>query len=160
LISFRSGIEKNTEVAMTAALLKKDGRVEFVDRCALTADMGNALYAVIEHRNHIGVMTPQPIDVINNTLTYDFRLTDSYRDPTSFGQKQTQTGEWLMFTGDGNQNDMPSYDITGQDKSVWVEKNGVFDAYLLSDFNLDGDVNGQDKILWFGNNGISSRVPK
>ncbi len=160
LVSFRSGIEKNTEVAMTAGLLKKDGRVEFVDRCALTADMANALYIVVEHRNHIGVMTPQLINIVNNALTYDFRLTDSYRDQTSFGQKQLATGEWVMFTGDGNQNDMPSYDITGQDKAIWEEKNGVFDAYLVPDFNLDGDINGQDKILWSKNNGISSRVPK
>jgi len=31
----------------------------------------------------MGVMTPQPVDVINSTLTYDFRLADSYRDPTA-----------------------------------------------------------------------------
>ncbi len=160
LVSFRNGIEKSTEVAMTAALLKKDGRVEFVDRCALTTDMADALHIVIEHRNHIGVMTPQQINIVNNALTYDFRLTDSYRDQTSFGQKQLATGEWLMFTGDGNQDDLPSYDITGQDKAIWGEKNGVFDAYLVPDFNLDGDINGQDKILWSKNNGISSRVPK
>ncbi len=160
LVSFRSDIEKNTQVAMTAALLKKDGRVGFVDRCALTAEMADALYIVIEHRNHIGVMTPQAINVMNNTLTYDFRLTDSYRDSASFGQKQSSSGEWMMFAGDGNQNDIPSFDITGSDKVIWFENNGIFDYYFPADFNLDGDINGQDKILWSENNGVSSRVPK
>jgi len=65
-----------------------------------------------------------------------------------------------MFAGDGDQSDFPSYDIIGTDKSIWVDDNGVFDNYLNTDFNLDGDVNGQDKAFWFENNGVSSRVPK
>jgi len=32
--------------------------------------------------------------------------------------------------------------------------------YLSPDFNLDGDINGQDKTLWLDNNGISSPVSK
>jgi len=118
------------------------------------------LYVVVEHRNHIGVMTPQPVNIVNGTLTYDFRAAESYRDPTSFGQKQLPTGEWVMFAGDADQSDFPSFDITGTDKTVWFDNNGVFDYYISPDFNLDGDINGEDKLLWFDNNGISSRVPK
>ncbi len=160
LVSFRTGIAKNTEVGMTAALLMKDGSITFPNRCALTSNVASPLYIVAEHRNHIGIMTPQPVDVIGSTLTYDFRLADSYRDPTSFGQKQLPTGEWVMFAGDANQSDFPSFDINGTDKTLWFDNNGVFDYYFSPDFNLDGDINGQDKSLWFDNNGISSRVPK
>jgi len=160
LASFRAGTAKNTEVGMTAGLLMKDGSIEFPDRCVLTADMGNALYVVLEHRNHIGIMTPQPVNVINGVLAYDFRSSDSYRDPTSFGQKQLANNAWAMFAGDADQSDFPSFDIQGTDKTIWFENNGIFDYYLSPDFNLDGDVNGQDKSLWFDNNGISSRVPK
>ncbi len=160
LVSFRTDIQKNTEVGMTAGLLMKDGSITFPDRCALTSTVASPLYMVIEHRNHIGVMTPQPIDVIGSTLTYDFRLADSYRDPTSFGQKQLPTGEWTMYAGDADQSDFPSFDIKGTDKTIWFDNNGIFDYYFSPDFNLDGDINGQDKTLWFDNNGISSRVPK
>jgi len=160
LVSFRTDIQKNTEVGMTAALLKKDGSISFPNRCVLASTVASPLYIVVEHRNHIGVMTPQPVSVIGNTLTYDFRVADSFRDTTSFGQKQTSTGEWTMYAGDANQSDFPSFDIQGMDKSLWFENNGVFDYYLSPDFNLDGDINGQDKALWFENNGISSRVPK
>ena len=125
-----------------------------------TSDVASPLYIVIEHRNHIGIMTPQPVDVIGSTLTYDFRWSDSYRDPTSFGQKQLPTGEWMMYAGDASQFDFPSYDINGTDKTIWFDNNRVFDYYFSPDFNLDGDINGQDKSLWFENNGISSRVPK
>ncbi len=160
LISFRTGIEKSTEVAQTAALIMKDGVVELIDRCALSSSITGPLYIVLEHRNHIGIMTPQPVNIVGGILMYDFRTSDSYRDQTSFGQKQLPNGEWAMFAGDADQTDFPSFDITGTDKTEWFDSNGVFDYYLSPDFNLDGDVNGQDKSLWFENNGISSRVPK
>jgi len=140
--------------------LQKDGSIVFPNRCALASTVASPLYIVIEHRNHIGVMTPQSVDVINGVLTYDFRSSDSYRDQTSFGQKQLPTSEWVMFAGDADQMDFPSFDINAPDKTIWFNSNGIFDDYLSPDLNLDGDVNGQDKSLWFDNNGVSSRVPK
>ncbi len=160
LLSFRTDIQKSTEVGMTAGLLKKDGGIHLPNRCALDDVTENSLYIVLEHRNHIGIMTPQPIDILNDSLIYDFRLSDSYRDQTSFGQKQLPTGEWCLFAGDADQSDFPSFDINGTDKTIWFDNNGIFDYYFSPDFNLDGDINGQDKSLWFDNNGISSRVPK
>ena len=65
-----------------------------------------------------------------------------------------------MFTGDADQTDFPSYDIQGTDKTLWLDNNGLFQQYIIPDFNLDGDVNGGDKALWDLNNGVSSRVPK
>ena len=160
LVSFRTDTQKNTEVGMTAALLMKDGSIDFPDRCALSATVADSVYIVLEHRNHIGVMSPTKIAIANNELYYDFRMFDSYRDQTSFGQKQLPSGDWAMFSGDADQTDFPSYDIQGTDKTIWFDNNGNFDYYLSPDFNLDGDINGQDKSLWFDNNGISSRVPK
>jgi len=124
LVSFRTGMAKNTEVGMTAALLMKDGSITFPDRCALTSTVASPLYIVVEHRNHIGIMTPQPVNIINSALTYDFRSSDSFRDPTSFGQKQLPNGEWAMFAGDANQMDFPSFDVNGTDKTEWF-KNGI-----------------------------------
>jgi len=160
LVSFRTDIQKNTEVVMTAALILRDGSINFPDRCALDASGLDSLYIILEHRNHIGVMTPTKIPIIDNQLVFDFRTTDGYRDQTSFSQKQLPTGEWTMLAGDADQSDLPSFDILGSDKTLRFESNGVFDYYVSPDFNLDGDVNGQDKSLWFENNGISSRVPK
>jgi len=107
LVSMRTGIAKGTEVVRSAGLLNKDGSIRFPDRCALLSTVADSLYMVIEHRNHIGVMSPAAIDIINNELYYDFRMSDSYRDPTSFGQKQSPTGEWTMYAGDADQSDFP-----------------------------------------------------
>ncbi len=162
LVAFRTGTTRSTEIAKTAALIHQDGTISFPNRCALTSGTGvDSVYILVEHRNHIGVMSPQPISITNGTLTYDFRTADSFRDPTSFGQKQLPTGEWAMYGGDINQSaDITSYDINGQDKTIWVAENGIFDNYRDSDINMDSDITGADKILWFQNNGISSRVPK
>ena len=160
LVSFRTSTEKNSEVSMTAALLRQDGSIDFPARCALGLGVADSVYIVIEHRNHMGIMSPDAIPVIGGMLTYDFSTSDSYRDPTSFGQKQLADGTWVMFAGDGNQTDMPSFDITGEDKTIWFDNNGEFDQYKAADYNLNGDVNGADKAYWFGNNGVSSRVPK
>jgi len=65
-----------------------------------------------------------------------------------------------MFCCDGNQQDIPSFDINGNDKTIWFDNNGFFDLYIPADYNMDGDINGADKAIWSENNGISSRVPK
>ena len=161
LVSFRTDIAKVTEIKMTAALLLKDGQIQFVEDCVLTNNVPSPLYIVIEHRNHVGIMSPTPVATSGRSLVHDFRAADSYRDATSFGQKQIGVNNWGMFAADGSQtDDAVSYDINGTDKSIWTNDNGVSGLYLLTDFNLDGDVTGLDKIFWAENNGISSRVPK
>jgi len=160
LVSFRTNIQKNTEIGITAALLLKDGTVQIPDAFSLSTD-ADSMYIVIEHRNHIGVMTPQAIGIADNALTYDFTLAESYNgNDTGAGQKQLPSGKWAMFAGDADQSDFPSYDIQGLDKIPWEDDNGLFDYYTAPDFNLNGDVNGGDKVFWFDNNGVSSRVPK
>jgi len=108
----------------------------------------------------MGVMSAAKVPVVSSTLSYDFTAQDTYRDPTSFGQKELSSGEWVMYAGDIDQMDMPSYDINGVDKTAWFDNNGLFDIYLGADLDLDGDVNGADKVIWLLNNGIASRVPK
>ncbi len=160
LVSFRNGATKDTEVVQTAALVHQDGRITFPNPCVLTETMGTEFYVVIDHRNHMNIMTPTAISVVNNQLTYDFRASDSYITGLGFGQKQLPTGEWVMFAADADQSDIPSSIVDGLDKSIWLEGNGTFDDYCPPDFNLDGDVNGEDKSLWFDNHGVYSRVPK
>lgn len=161
LVSFRTDIAKSTEVGIGAALLHNDGEVELVNGSTLADTGADSLYVVIEHRNHIAVMTPDKIPVNNYRMSYDFRIADSYKDQTSFGQLEVLPGVWGMIAGDGSQeNDIQSYDVGGQDKIIWETLNGIFDQYLPADYNLDGEVNGGDKSVWSPNNGLSSRVPR
>jgi len=160
LVSFRTGVEKSSEVSRTAALLRQDGSIDFPARCPLNINVADSVYIVIEHRNHMGIMSPNAIPIEWGTLTHDFITSDSYHNASSFGQKQLSDGTWAMFAGDGDQTDMPSFDIIGTDKVIWYDNNGQFDQYKAADYNLNGDISGADKAYWFENNGISSRVPK
>ncbi len=160
LVSFRTGIEKSSEIGMTAALLRQDGSIDFPMRCSLDFGSANAVYIVVQHRNHMGIMTPAAIPIAGGLLSHDFTTSDSYRGGAGFGQKQLADGTWVMYAGDGDQMDVPSFDITGNDKVIWFNDNGEFDQYKAADYNLNGDVSGADKAYWFENNGISSRVPK
>lgn len=146
-----------------AALLLEDGTVVFPEDNIFSTYNLTSLYVVIEHRNHMGIMTPQLIDANENcALAHDFTSSDSYIPQEGIGFGQTiNNNRWLMHAGDGNQiSDEMSYDITGSDKSQWLSENGDFLNYTAADYNLDGDVNGADKIAWEANNGKSSRVLK
>jgi len=166
LFSFRTGVDRNTEIARTAALILQDGQIELVDRCPLTSLDASTVHVVLEHRNHMGVMSALPVPVVNGTLSHDFRTKQSYvgPDPTmpiGAGQIEIAPGIFAMFAGDGDQRgDTFSFDITGVDKAIWEEENGQFGQYRAADFDLDGDVNGNDKLIWEPNNGTSSRVPR
>ena len=160
LLSFREGITKTSEVYRSAGLLLEDGGIAWPSGCPTTALPGNAYYVVLEHRNHMAVMSAAPVPVVNRSLTYDFRLQDGYVLGGS-SQKLMVPGVWALHAGDGEQmTDTVRYDINGSDKILWNSENGNFGFYLLSDYNLDGDINGADKALWVLNNGVFGAVGK
>jgi len=163
LVSLRTTTDPTTEIVRAAGLLYKDGTVKFVQPCLLKLGDANPpqVYIAIEHRNHMGVGSPMPIDFSNGTLTWDFRSSQSYVTGTGFGQKELLNNVYGMYAGDSDQiSDIFSYDLNGNDNILWNASNGIFDNYNLGDYNLNGDVNGGDKIYWSNNNGISSRWPK
>ncbi len=158
LVSFRTGVDSDTEVAKTMGLLTQDGTIEFLNECTLGREDGSSFYIVVEHRNHIGIMSPTPISVVDAKLEYDFRTQDSFtNNGTRSGQKEVISGTWAMFAGEGVQ-DINGNDINGQDKGFWAVENGTFRIYSPTDFNMDGSIDGQDKGLWFSNNGISGAL--
>lgn len=161
LVSLRSTPSKVDEFSIANGLLYEDGTIEFIKPCVLTSSDPSDVWIVVEHRNHMGVMSDSAVAVIDGMVEYDFRQTDSYKLPTSFGQSQLVPGVFAMYVGDGDQTaDFPSYDINGLDNIIWTLQNGFFDQYLAGDYDMNGDVNGADIIIWSLNNGLSSAVPK
>jgi hypothetical protein len=140
--------------------------VEMVEG-GLTCDPGNSYYLVIEHRNHMIVMSDQPLPVINGTLTYDFRYSQSYIDINAnggFGQKALPglPGVYAMFAGNGDQVAAPfsDTDINFDDRTFWGTMNGMHNQYCNGDYNMSGDTNWIDLITWGGNNGKYSTIPR
>ncbi len=157
LLSFRTGLQPDTEVAKVAAVLLDDGSTTPVQ---INVDPAiTELYVVVEHRNHLPAITPSAIPVSNGELFYDFSLQDSYVTASGFGQKQV-SGNWCLYAGNADQSGTVGNEVTGADAILWQADNGNFNTYLPSDFNLDSDINAADRIIWFLNNGISSSVLK
>lgn len=163
LVSLRTGTESSSTVCMTAALLHKDGTIEFVDGfdcCELDPDA--FYYLVIEHRNHLLVMSHIPVPVVNGKISYDFRYHNSYTTLVGAGQKEMSPGVYAMYAGNGDQQTraVDDTDINTADLNRWISDDGLNSSYFLRDFDLNGDVNVQDKGLLLRNNGIFSDVPR
>jgi len=167
LVSLRNAAD-GVPLCQTAALLHSDGSVEFVNGgfpcCDL--DFSNSYYLVIEHRNHLIVMSHIPIPIVNGTLTYDFRSHQSYiDDPFGFGaigQKEILPGIFAMFAGNGNQvlTNYSDTDINIDDRTYWDVQNGTAGRYRNGDYNLNGDCNNNDRKTWKLNNGKFTTVPR
>lgn len=160
-VGFRSGISSSSTVATAAAIVQSDGCLLFPNPNVLSTAVGSAFYIVIEHRNHLAVMTPTSIALSGTDLTYDFRSSDGYNNGSGFGQKEILPGVWAMYAGDGEQVfDVSGYEITGADYASWLPQNGLFNVYQTGDYNFDGEITGVDKIYWSLNNGIYSVVER
>ncbi|HKK73581.1 MAG TPA: hypothetical protein VJ953_00805, partial [Saprospiraceae bacterium] len=174
LVSLRPASDPAGEggpICQAAALLHEDGRIEFVEGFACCeVDLNESYYLVVEHRNHLIVMSAEPIEVVNKTIVYDFRTQESYiDDPLGFGtfvgQKAVQAGNqtvYVMYGGNGNQtfSTEADTDITFEDESFWADENGVRELYLIQDYDLNGDVNLEDRRLWEQNNSKTTSVPR
>ena len=156
LISLRTALDPATEVARAAAVLLEDGSISAVD-----IDLSNTttpLYVMIEHRNHLPIISAQPVPIINNTLAYDFTAQNSY-NASGFGQKQVGPN-WMMYGGNADQDGLNSCDINAADRALWETVNGLFNVYNPGDYNLDADINAADRIVFNANNGIYTVIPK
>ncbi len=164
LVSLRRDSSANSEVFKAAALLYNDGSINFLETHEPPDSLiGESFYIVVEHRNHLVVMSHQAIPIQLITLTngeqyglinYDFRQQDSYHTSTSIGQKQLPNGLWASITGDMNRD----RDINGDDNGIRFSEFGLYLQYLRGDVNMDADVNGADRTILSPNLGYSSGV--
>ncbi len=160
-VGFQTDTTVESTVAVTSALVQSHGCLFFPNTAALVAESDSSLYITVEHRNHLGIRSPMSVPVVGLTLSYDFRIADSYHALIGSGQKELSPGVWGMFAGDGNQLiDPDGYDINLGDRVYWAPNNGLFDIYIPADYNLDGDINAADKVLWDANNGVFSTLRK
>lgn len=167
LVSLRSNPTDGSEIlCQRAALLHQDGSVQFVDEdycCEL--DPGQPYYIVVEHRNHLIIMSAESIPVINGFLTYDFTDKQSYlNDPFNSGvfvrQKEVVPGVFAMIAGNGEQSspDNEDTDITAADFAKWLLNGPETRTYNLVDYNMDGEVSALDYELWETNSPLFTSV--
>ena len=162
LVSLRSRPNIESTICTKSALLLADGTLwltEFFDCCEEVED---SYYVVIEHRNHLPVMTPTAIPIVDGLISFDFRSNQSYTRLFGDGQKEVKPGVFAMFAGNGDQNLEPESlkDINSNDISLWSRDNGKHSGYYFQDYDLSGDINVHDKAIWLTNNGVFTDVDR
>ena len=147
-----------TTIDRQAAFILKDGYVVGMDgysNLTFSKAVKNQLFVVIWHKNHLGIMSANPLSGIGGNYSYNFKSDINQ----AFGinaQKDLGTGEYAMFAGDANlDGKVDASDIT----EGWVPKAGT-SGYKNGDANLDTQVDNKDKNDFIiVNIGQSSQVP-
>lgn len=162
LVSLRSTESIEYETCTRAGMLHQDGTISFDENDCCLVDPTREYYVVIEHRNHLIVMTPRAMPVIDREITFDFRANNSFVRLVGSGQKEISPGVFAMYAANGDQytSSISSTDINVGDLSEWLKENGDHSSYYLQDYNLNGDANVQDKGIYLENIGVFSDVLK
>jgi hypothetical protein len=148
-----------TRIARKAGFLLNDGHVVDLDGASnlqMNANITQNLYVVVWHRNHLGIMSANPVTQAGGVYTYDFTNSSAKAYGGTLAQKQLATGVWGMISGDGNGDGMVD---TSDKAALWGSQVGKA-GYLSGDFNMNAQVNNQDKNdKWLMNTGFNSQVP-
>ncbi|MBN1338654.1 MAG: hypothetical protein JXA03_04985 [Bacteroidales bacterium] len=151
----------STMVAQQAAFLLKDGSVAGTDGLSLlrfsNISVQNSLFAVIRHRNSIGIITANSLNRTNGIYSYNFTSDANVVYGGNIAHKELAPGAWGLTGADGNADGQ----INNPDKiNIWLQQSGQ-NGYLPGDFNLDAQVNNTDKNeLWKPNTGLGGQVPQ
>jgi len=148
-----------TTIGRQAGFIMKNGDIVAVDGSSLiefSLSVNNNLYAIVWHRNHLGIMTSGPLPNVGNVYSWDF-TTDVSKTFGGFNaHKEIEPGIWGMISGDGDSDGQ----VTTSDKlDVWWGQSGM-SGYLFGDFNMNGNSDNTDKIEYWGvNAGRGTHVP-
>jgi len=155
-------------LATRSALLQRDGDVVDVDGESPVefAVKPGKYYLAIRHRNHLGVMTKDPIAFsqivsekidFTNTKTATYQLEDS-RKTSAYSQRQIDDRNYLwggnsnadrstIYQGPGLDQTKVFYDIFVHPENIgpdgFPNYNFILRTYSISDSNLDGEVRYQ-----------------
>lgn len=149
----------STIIEQQAAFLQKDGSVVSLDGSSLLSINSiplHQLFAVIYHRNHMEIISANPLSINGNTYTYDFTNSALSALGGADAHSEVSPGVWGMAGADGNADGS----IDTNDKSVvWYYQAGL-QGYLPGDFNLNSEVDNTDKNdIWMHNYNKNSIIP-
>ena len=148
---------KATMVNQQAAFLLNDGSVVTLDGTSPVKVNGiyqDDLFVVIWHRNHLGVLSANPL-VLSGLNQYSYDFTTPAGQAYLNGQKSLGGSIYGMYGGDSR----PDGSIDNLDKAVWTNSAGTT-GYLPADNNMDTQVDNKDKDdIWVPNNGSGTHVP-
>jgi hypothetical protein len=154
-----SSATSGTVIGRRAGFLLSNGTITDLDGTSplrFSNSINQNLYAVIWHRNHIGIMTAIPVIQTGGIYTYDFSSSADKVYSGIAGCKLLAPGIWGMMGGNGNMD----WNTDNKDKNDTWDPNYGFPGYNNADFNMDGLVDTTDKNnIWKPVAGKGTMVP-
>ncbi|MEK7254445.1 MAG: hypothetical protein AAB316_06860, partial [Bacteroidota bacterium] len=168
LVELRSSANPAFVLEKRAALVQRDGDVVDTDGFSPVAfdESAGSYFIVVRHRNHLGVMSAQPVALgVNSPLVLDF--TNPATQTWGNHSQVLQDGKTMLWAGNTNSNGELIYQGNANDidpiffNVVLAGGNGSFATnfihagYHNADTNLDGDAifqgatNDLDAFLFF-----------
>jgi hypothetical protein len=165
LVELRSGITGATKVATRAAFLLSSGAVVDIDGVSpikFNIRSGD-YYIVIRHRNHLAVMSANPVSITTDSTLYDFTTDSSkyyegvysiyFPDPAWV---DLGDGKLCMVGGDCD----ASGGITGTDDMIMFNAQAQhLSGYIRADVNFDTIPSIVDQYIAFNNIWKITKVP-
>lgn len=138
-----------------AALLLDDGRIVAMDgmsQVSLNAMPAGRYYIAIIHRNHLGIMSANPV-TMGTSIDFSNPSTQVYGNTP---MRVVKNGKALLFSGDADGNGQ----IQNTDDVLrWIPSAGS-SGYHRADYNLDGQVQNSDRVFnWMNNVGRGTALP-
>src|SRR3972149_197309 len=156
LLEIRNNTSASTLIGKRAAFLRNDGLIVDLDGSSQVTFNGMPVgdyYVVINHRNHLSVMSKDPVPISSASSLYDF----SGGSDKAFGTEPMVNlggGKWGLYAGDGDRNGI----INVLDYGEVV--NFLFDTgYEYGDLDLNGIINVLDYSKTNSNLFKSTEVP-
>lgn len=147
----------STAIQKEAAFLLKDGSVVALDgmsNITLKQFIQDDMFVVVWHRNHLGVMSANPLTFSGGIYPYNF---STAAGQAYLGEQIDLGGGYFgMYAGDADGNGIVHQDDINL---RWANEAGE-NRYYGGDMNLDSQVNNQDKDdVWIHNLNEQTQVP-
>ena len=152
--------DPSTTIATQAAFILDNGSVVGLNGSSVlqfpAASFSQNLYAIVWHRNHLGILSANGITESGGVYDYNFSTAITQVYNGGLGYKEIATSVYGMVGGDSNADG----DINAADKILWTNDAGT-KGYKATDNNMDVQVSNQDKNdTWAENGTYSSQVPE
>jgi len=143
-----------------ALFLLSNGLVVDLDGNSLPSfsiEISEELFVSIIHRNHIGIISANALNLQSDTYTYDFTNGESKVYQGLLGHKYLNDGIWGMVSGDMDASGL----INESDLNpLWKQKAGLH-GYYNEDLNLNTEIDNTDKnLFWQPNYLFECRIPE
>jgi hypothetical protein len=140
LLELRDAVYPDLVIARKAAMLYNDGWI--ADANAPTTQgvtfngiANNAYYVAIKHRNHLGIMSAQPLNLSAQSTSYDF--SSSATQAYNSAQVAIASNRYALFAGDMDGNGIINY----ADYNLYAAQMGMTNGYYAADLSLNKTVN-------------------